>query len=331
MFTSIIFLCREFIPFLPVAEKRPRGPVDAPLLKESAPHGWWDQNSYELFNAARQISSIMRGLREANVSLYTPFTGLCVFTATLMNLYAAAFPALNRCETGNWEKLAAEGTTELDKIAELWKMGKTWVDVVHTARNLYRQVMSNQGQHWSHSREDYVHLERSINLARDQDFQSTGGTPEIPIVVGANQPTAPSEPTEDMENSVDLVRVQSFRPQVSTEDPVALGASQTTAPGEHTEDIGSSINLAQARGLQSAIGTSEAPLIFGANETAIPGSQIVNVDSYHQTQPLGADMERDSWRLWTFWDDPHLLPFELFDINLERRANADDEVFSPHI
>ena len=83
---SVIFVRREYIALLPVAQREPRGPIDPPFYSEEAPPGWWRENTDELFGAAAQISYIMRDLNSLAIFLHTPFTGLCVFTAALVSI-----------------------------------------------------------------------------------------------------------------------------------------------------------------------------------------------------------------------------------------------------
>jgi len=169
---SIIFLCREFIPFLPVNEKGPKGPIDAPIFQEDAPEGWWERNSHELFNAAEQISSIVSALHDANASFYNPLTAICLFTAAMTNIYAAKFPALNCYPTGNPKKLTEENMHHLSRIAKFWKLAQGYLDVVSVVSDLYDQVASHQARLSSHSREHFLHLEGTINL--DQSRQEEG-------------------------------------------------------------------------------------------------------------------------------------------------------------
>ncbi|KAF5586068.1 hypothetical protein FPCIR_8088 [Fusarium pseudocircinatum] len=91
-YVSLLFLCREFIPFSPVDEVKPRGPIEPPLLKARGPDSFWLQNVFDLYDAASQISSLLSDLEHVGCPLRTPFSGLCAFSSTLWSIYGAAFP-----------------------------------------------------------------------------------------------------------------------------------------------------------------------------------------------------------------------------------------------
>jgi len=174
---SIIWLNREFIPFLPTQETTYRGPLDAPIFHEEAPPGWWERNAAEHFAAVRSITNLMRAMHHLDPQHYTPFSGLCIFTATLMSLYAVKFPAMSRpCSSSTSleeepEVLLVENMEDLRRFSELWKMGRGLLDVVAVMRKLYDRVLSHESRRSTHSRESYVVLEKTINLAQDHEIR----------------------------------------------------------------------------------------------------------------------------------------------------------------
>lgn len=93
--SSILFLHREYIPFLPTTESVPSGPVDAPSLESVAPDGWWGNHAKELLNAVECITLILRALNDFGCALNTRFAGLCAFSMASMNLYTAYFQNMN--------------------------------------------------------------------------------------------------------------------------------------------------------------------------------------------------------------------------------------------
>lgn len=235
-----MFLCREFIPFLPVNEPHPRGPIDPPLLKAMAPEGFWTENLRELFHAATQISNLLRDLRTAACPLQTPFTGLCAFTSALLSTYAAAFPAFmgfDKVEIEQAEIQGQETVTDLEGIAEMWKIARQWMDVLNTAKNLFNRVASTpHGRVVRRSRYDYPELEDSMNFAME-------GIPQ-------------SEPADS-----------------NAGPPTEAGGNGRLDPD---------------RGRQ-LVAEPYAGAGFDPNDTA---GEIAN---------------EDDWRLWSFWDDPHVL------------------------
>jgi hypothetical protein len=119
----------------------------------------------------------MRAVRNLEPQHYTPFSGLCIFTATLMNLYAVKFPAMSRPSPSSTsrgeepEALLAENMEDLRRFSELWKMGRGLLDVVGVVRDLYDRVVSHEVRRTTHSRESYAALEKTINLAQDHEIQ----------------------------------------------------------------------------------------------------------------------------------------------------------------
>jgi hypothetical protein len=119
----------------------------------------------------------MRAMRHLDPQHYTPFSGLCIFTATLMNLYAVKFPAMSRPSSSSAirgedpETLLAENMDDLRRFSELWKMGRGLLDVVGVMRKLYDRVLSHEARRSTHSRESYAALEKTINLAQDHEIQ----------------------------------------------------------------------------------------------------------------------------------------------------------------
>lgn len=108
---------------------------------------------------------------------YTPFSGLCIFTATLMSLYAVKFPAMSRPSPSSTDRgeepevLLAENMEDLRRFSELWKMGRGLLDVVDVMRKLYDRVVGHEARRATHSRESYAALEKTINLAQDHEIQ----------------------------------------------------------------------------------------------------------------------------------------------------------------
>ncbi|KAF5988963.1 ornithine aminotransferase [Fusarium bulbicola] len=109
-YVSLLFLCREFIPFSPVDEVKPRGPIEPPLLKARGPDSFWLQNVFDLYDAASQISSLLSDLEHVGCPLRTPFSGLCAFSSTLWSIYGAAFP--------NFMGFTPSQTSDADSQAE---------------------------------------------------------------------------------------------------------------------------------------------------------------------------------------------------------------------
>ncbi|KAI0120101.1 hypothetical protein GGR51DRAFT_496357 [Nemania sp. FL0031] len=252
-YLCLIFLRREYIPLLPIAEREPRGPIDPPFYSEEAPPGWWRQNTDELFEATAQVSYIMRDLNSLDIALHTPFTGLCVFTAALINGYAVSFPHMHRLEERDLRKqLAAENLADLEKIAKLWKLGEEWVQVISAAQNLYDRFINNAAPSISRSRRDYPELENSVHYAPIGGLYS-----------------------DKRDNTC---RCPETRQKVhSCRRPAKVTQKRET---EQSQDQSSD---------------QSAPDPFAGYDT---------------------DITSDDWRLWSFWDDPHLLSWDTSTIGI---------------
>ncbi|KAK7421470.1 hypothetical protein QQX98_002169 [Neonectria punicea] len=231
-----LFLYREYIPFHPAGESKPRGPIEAPLLKAAGSEEFWKQNLTDLFYSATQISNLLRDLRRAGTSLRTPFSGLCAFSSALMNLYAASFPeymGFTRDETAVAETQAEESMQDLREIGRLWKIAEDWIRVVDTAKGLFRRAISQSQGAMRMSRYDHSDLEESIHLAHLKGM--------------------PESATSSLKTGTTPTRHET--------DEQALDPGHSASPGVHPE-----------------------------------------VPSFNEL------MGEDEWRLWSFWDDPHMLP-----------------------
>ncbi|KAI1284517.1 hypothetical protein F5Y07DRAFT_346812 [Xylaria sp. FL0933] len=259
-YLCIIFLRREYIALLPIAEREPRGPIDPPFYSEEAPPGWWRQNTDELFGAAAQISYIMRDLNNLDIALHTPFTGLCVFTAALMNRYVVTFPNMHHPEEHELRRqLAEENLADLEKIAKLWKLGEEWVQVIGAAQNLYDRVTSNCAQSVSHSRSDYPQLEKSVNYAPIGGLYGHGRD--------------------------DSYRRPDTRLKVREAASLAHPHRCATRARETAEQVQDQLS-----------------------------DQSASADPFAWQENAG--ITGDDWRLWSFWDDPHLLSWDTSTIGL---------------
>lgn len=112
------------MPFLPITELEPRGPVDPPLLEAVAPTGWWDENARELFEASECMTNILQELEDCDAALMTPFAGFCAFQAGTANFYVSRFPRMNLGGSPEAASLARTNKSYLHRFKELWPMGE---------------------------------------------------------------------------------------------------------------------------------------------------------------------------------------------------------------
>lgn len=203
--TSLLFLDREYIPFAPAGETTARGPIESPLLKAIAPPDFWTNNLAEIFDSSTQISNLLQDLEHVGSPLHTPFSGLCAFSSALRAIYAAAFPAFSGFDQAQVEatEAQAERTIQhLGKISKVWKIAEEWLDVLNTAKNLFRRVtLTNASKPVKRSRYDYPDLEDSIHLGPLRGMPKPAfARPEstsVSVGPGTEQLVAPAQTGQD--------------------------------------------------------------------------------------------------------------------------------------
>ncbi|KAI1435984.1 hypothetical protein GGR50DRAFT_261695 [Xylaria sp. CBS 124048] len=308
-YLCIVFIRREFIPLLPFAEQEPNGPIDPPFYSEEAPAGWWRHNADELFEAAAQISYIMGDLNDLGIALHTPFSGLCVFTAALMNGYAEKFPHMHRLEErGLRRQLAAENLADLEKIARLWRLGEEWVEVIGAAQNMYDRVISTRAQSLSSSSSSSSSTTTTAAATTITTTATTttaagtaGGTGGAGGAGGAGAVGRPRPDYSELENSVHYAPLG------------GLYGDKLEPSRGHRPDT--RLSSSQRRRTASRRRAARVVQDRGEAEQAQDGSG--------QQQPVpdlfagyGADTTSEDWRLWSFWDDPHLLSWDTSTIGI---------------
>ncbi|KAH8649802.1 putative fungal-specific transcription factor [Xylariales sp. PMI_506] len=177
-YVGILFLCREYIPFIPTLESRPTGPIDPPLLEEIAPVCWWEDRSRELFEASASITAILRELQEADSPLMTPFAGFCAFSAATMNIYVASFPQMNLGRSTSGRSDYESDLVYLARFRGLWPMGDGWWTTIQRTESLYQRASRDFTRFEGKTRDDFVALHSSIHdytgisLEDDEDISS---------------------------------------------------------------------------------------------------------------------------------------------------------------
>ncbi|KAL2072805.1 hypothetical protein VTL71DRAFT_12148 [Oculimacula yallundae] len=189
-YVCILFLNREYIPFLPIQLSEPVGPIDPPLLQATAPPGWWRDRAKDLFNAAECITMIHQQLDLLNTPLLTPFPAFCSFCAGSMNGYVTSFPHMNLNRSPNSAAYEELDFLHLDKFTKLWKLGAGWVQTLKRVKNLRSSVTQDRVRFIGKTRSDYAALDESIH-----DYAGT--TPSARIVV--------AEPSEITQVSLPIV------------------------------------------------------------------------------------------------------------------------------
>lgn len=160
---SLLFLNREYLPFLPTTCDRPSGPIDPPLLPPDAPEEWWHDRAVELFTSAASITNLMKDLDDADASLHTPFPGFCVFSAVTTNLYRSALPWMCPDTAQDNHLLIERDLAWLDKFRKIWPVGECWWQTSQQCKRLYNHAAADLEGFWGRQRRDYDALESSIH------------------------------------------------------------------------------------------------------------------------------------------------------------------------
>ncbi|EPE09830.1 fungal specific transcription factor [Ophiostoma piceae UAMH 11346] len=201
-YIALLFLAREYIPFLPTLAAEPTGPIDPPLLQVPAPAGWWASRSVDIFSSAEHIVRILSDMEDNGASLDTPFAGFCSFSAATMNLYVQHFPNMN---LGRSNGPALEGVIHsnlryLDAFQKVRPMGAGWWMTIQHCRTLFEQANQNKTLYASRTREDFEALENSVYDVRGQPPEESATalalSPHPPITLPpASNDTAHQQPT----------------------------------------------------------------------------------------------------------------------------------------
>ncbi|KAL2838089.1 hypothetical protein BJY01DRAFT_220227 [Aspergillus pseudoustus] len=143
-YLNLIFLHREYTPFIPQPSNHPQGPVDPPLLTEEAPVGWWDQSAQTLLASASNVVRIMQELDRRGVQFQAPFTSFCVFTAATTLAYMDAWeymaPGIDRQLSS---ELFTWASSWLHRSCKVWRVATGWYRSLLALRQLYTQAKSD--------------------------------------------------------------------------------------------------------------------------------------------------------------------------------------------
>ncbi|CAK7236586.1 hypothetical protein SCUCBS95973_009657 [Sporothrix curviconia] len=172
-YISILFLGREYIPFLPTPEATPAGPVDPPLLPLSPPSpSWWADRAAELFDASVHIVALLKELADAGAALASPFAGFCSFSAATMNLYVLHFPNMNLGRSAgaavDMAAVVADNLSFLESFQAVRPMGRGWWVTIQHCQALYVSATRDRSLFAGRTRADVEALEYSIHDVRGQ-------------------------------------------------------------------------------------------------------------------------------------------------------------------
>ncbi|OJJ36397.1 hypothetical protein ASPWEDRAFT_66812 [Aspergillus wentii DTO 134E9] len=205
-FLNLIFLHREYIPFIPHSTNRPQGPIDPPLLMEDAPPGWWDQSAQGLFTAVSNIIQIMQELDQRGVQFQTPFTSFCVFSAATTLAYANTWPHMAPgLDAQHASDLFSWASAWLNRACKIWKVSNGWYRTMFTLRKLYTQSKVNPAELVDVGGNMLPRLADNIQRLAGSETLEVGDIPTANILLllqrqqeqKENRPTSPVEAEEN--------------------------------------------------------------------------------------------------------------------------------------
>ncbi|KAK1144749.1 hypothetical protein N8T08_004760 [Aspergillus melleus] len=233
-YLSLIFLHREYVPFIPHSIIRPCGPTDPPLLVQEAPAGWWDHSAQALFSAASNIIQILQQLDQRNVQFQTPFTCFCVFSAASTLLYANAWPYMAPGLDHQLSmKLYSWGSTWLHQASSVWKVSEAWYSTLVFLTQLYSRVSSDPVQFPGVSRDAFLALEENIQRLAGSEPPDSSGLPAANILLTLQRQTQKvSRPTNNQDAKEGLQTTDSVQNTIepSTQEARQGSLSELSIP-----------------------------------------------------------------------------------------------------
>ncbi|EEH06706.1 conserved hypothetical protein [Histoplasma capsulatum G186AR] len=157
-FLSVIVLHRAYLPFLPLRYPDPQGPLDEPCYpfdKYLAPEAFWRESARELFNAARQMTELVKTCQERGVLMETPVVGFAIYNAALVGVYAAHFNQMDQegylcSKPGSTDVvpgLGCQGQVDVRRVIEILgemrprlKMAGGWFRTIHRVHGYFTKA-----------------------------------------------------------------------------------------------------------------------------------------------------------------------------------------------
>lgn len=141
-FTSLLYLHRDYIPFLPPLGYHPRnGPIDGEPLW--GPNGntnppnpdWWQTSAETCFKSAKAVTDLFIKLDHRGSRLTNPFAGFSILTAATMHLHLWFWPASSLAVKNAGEYLALD-TGIVESFKRYWYISDHWCQALNTQYTL---------------------------------------------------------------------------------------------------------------------------------------------------------------------------------------------------
>jgi hypothetical protein len=139
----------------------------------------------------------------------TPFSGLCVYTASIMHIFLAAFPLMNLSNSTSAREYASQSIAMLEEFRGVWRVGEGWCGIIEVVRGMYKRVAEEPVAFFGKGREDFGGLERAFNNASwkmgNGEALSDADTTAAPTVGSTPQGSA-SQGTTPQGSSREIIR-----------------------------------------------------------------------------------------------------------------------------
>ncbi|KAH9818628.1 hypothetical protein DFH28DRAFT_887900 [Melampsora americana] len=140
-FTSLLYLHRDYIPFLPPLDYNPRnGPIDGESLWHPHQSGieivppnpdWWKTSADTCFRSANAVTDMLINLGHHASRLTNPFAGYAILTAGTMHIHLWFWP-LHAPYVKNVGEYLASDTKMLNELKQTWSISQQWCQALNT-------------------------------------------------------------------------------------------------------------------------------------------------------------------------------------------------------
>lgn len=159
---NVVFLHRDYIPFLAHRVRRPTGPVDPPLILDTPPDGWWEHGARDMFQAAKRTVQLMQGLDENGIGIDSPFTCFCIYIAGTVLSYLEAWPHMAP-EVTDAPQYTPWTLTFLEVHAQRWPICDGWKKTLMSLGSLYRHINAGGQMYSQFGRDDFIQVEDRLH------------------------------------------------------------------------------------------------------------------------------------------------------------------------
>lgn len=156
---NVIYINREFLPFLPHSTNFPSGPTEGPVFPEPPDADYWIKSSKECFESVRSLTVILDSLlkreneegEQGHPCNYTanPFYCFCAFVSTIQAMYGAKFHWMDVDHVPNLGSSMSLATCSTNMLNFLEikqvniEIAQNWYDVSNGIMDLYDFVSRN--------------------------------------------------------------------------------------------------------------------------------------------------------------------------------------------